>query len=61
MCVQANFKVHYYNTWNGNNTKLPKIKTDLQRKSVFFDRFKTFNDLPTELKECKSEDIFKRL
>ena len=37
------------------------MKTDLQKKSVFFEGFKLFNELPAELKECQSSDIFKRL
>ena len=41
--------------------RVPKMKTDLQKKSVFFEGFKLFNELPAELKECQSEDIFKRL
>ena len=41
--------------------RLEKMKTDLQRKSIFFKGFKMFNELPAELKECQSGDIFKRL
>ena len=38
------------------------MKTDLQKKSVFFAGFQMFNELPAELKECQSGgDIFKRL
>ena len=38
--------------------RLPRMKTDIQKKSVFFELFKMFT---AELKECQSEDIFKRL
>ena len=40
---------------------LPRMKTDLQKKNVFFEGFKMFNELPGKLKQCQSEDIFKRL
>ena len=59
--IQYNFEVHDYNTRNRNNMRLLKMKIDLQRQSVFFDGFKMFNQLPAELKECQSEEIFKRL
>ena len=39
---------------------LPRMKTDLQKKSVFFEGFK-MNELPVEFKEYQSGDIFKRL
>ena len=59
--IQYNFEVHDYNTRNRNNMRLPRMKIDLQKKSVFFERFKLFNELPAKLKECQSGDIFKRL
>ena len=59
--IQYNFEVHDYNTRNRNNMRLPRTKTDFQKKSVFFEGFKMFSELPAELKECQSEDIFKRL
>ena len=52
--IQYNFEVHDYNTGNRNNIRLPRMKTDLQRKGVFFEGFKMFNELPAELKECQS-------
>ena len=55
-----NFNIHDYNTRNRNNMRLPRMKTDLQRKSEFFEGFKIFNELPAGLKECQSEDISKR-
>ena len=59
--IQYNFEIHDYNTWNRNNMRLPRMKTDLQKKSVCFAGFKIFNELPAELKKCQCEDIFKRL
>ena len=59
--IQYNFKVHDYNTRNRNNMRLPKMKTDLQKKSVFFEGFEMFNELSAEIKECQIKDIFKRL
>ena len=38
--IQYNFEIHDYITRNRNNIKLPRMKTDLQRKSVFFEGFK---------------------
>ena len=32
---------------------------NLQRRSVFFEGFKMFNELPAEVKECQNEDILK--
>ena len=59
--MQYNFEVHDYSTRNRNNMRLPRMKTDLQKKDIFFEGFKMFNELPAELKECQSENIFKRL
>ena len=42
--IQYNFEAHDYNTKNRNNMRLPRMKTDLQKKSVFFERFKLFNE-----------------
>ena len=59
--IQYNFEVHDCNTRNRNNMRLSRMKTDLQKKSVFFKGFKLFIQLPAELKECHSGEIFKRL
>ena len=60
--IQYNFEVHDYNTRNRNNMRLPRMTTDLRQKSVFFEGFKMFNELPAELKVCQNGDIiFKRL
>ena len=38
--------------------RLPRLNTDLQKKSVFFEGFQIFNELPPELKECQSGGTF---
>ena len=58
--IQYNFEIHDYNTRNRNNMRLPRMKTDLQKKSVFFEGLKLFNELPAELKECQSVEIFSK-
>ena len=57
--MQYNFEVHDYNTGNRNNMRLPRMKTDLQKRSAFFEGFIMFNELPAELKQCQNEDIIK--
>ena len=35
--IQYNFVVHDYNTRNRNYIRLPRMKTDIQKKGVFFE------------------------
>ena len=55
--IQCNFEIHVFNTRNICLSSLSRMKTGLQRKSVFSEGFKMCNNLPAELKEYQDEDI----
>lgn len=52
--------VHEINTRNKNDLRLPRVKTEAAKKSIYFEGVKIFNKLPSILKEEKNLQKFKR-
>lgn len=51
--------VHSVNVRNMNNFRLPKYKTDLTRKSIFYEGLKMYNELPIDIKNITNLNAFK--
>ena len=62
LCNKIRFasEFHHRNTRNRNEIRLPDIRTENARKCLLYNGIKLFNELPTDLKNCDSINIFKK-
>ena len=51
--------LHEHDTRNRQQLMLPLPRSNVLKKSIFFDGIKTFNELPTGIKSCQSVPSFK--
>ena len=55
------FRTIHNTRGSGQNLLLPKVRTEMARKSFYFNGSKLFNHIASEMKDSKSVVIFKTL
>lgn len=53
-------EIHERNTRNRHEIRLPDIRTESARKCIFYNGIKLYNDIPNEVKNATSLNIFKK-
>lgn len=59
--LEYNGNFHNRNTRNRQELRLPNLKTELARKSIFYNGIKMFNELPSEIRRQTELYSFKRM
>lgn len=58
--ITLNSDIHSYNTRNRNNFRLPLPKTEQVKFNIFYYGLKMFNELPSQMKNIDSLNVFKK-
>lgn len=59
--IEYNYNTHNRETRNKNEIRLPNLRSEFARKSIFYNGLKLYNDLPSALKNETNINSFKRL
>lgn len=54
-------QIHDHNTRNRNDFRLPLTRSEQVKKNLFYNGLKMYNDLPNDMKEIISLNIFKKV
>ena len=54
-----NMSTHDYSTRNAHNITLPLLNKSISQRTIFYKGIVFWNNLPTNLKNLRSENIFK--